>query len=74
MCVYLHTHKYTHTHMYKCIGHEKYVFKSLTSVSGMWLDNVKITFKQLSQRGSEIPILGFSQATEKFELKYISLT
>ena len=55
VCVCTHTHKYTHTHIYiyisiyiKCIGHEKFVFKSLTSVNDIWLDNVKITFKQLS--------------------------
>ena len=56
MCVYVHTRTNTHTHthiyiyiyIYKCIGHEKFVFKSLTSVNDIWLDNVKITFKQLS--------------------------
>ena len=50
MCVYVHTHTHTYIYIYiyKYIGHEKFVFKSLTSVNDIWLDNVKITFKQLS--------------------------
>ena len=47
----IHTHTYIYIYIYiyiKCIGHEKFVFKSLTSVNDIWLDNVKITFKQLS--------------------------